>query len=103
MNKPGKNKKVWIAVAALCLPVLAFVGYYFQHKSVDVGGYTVVYFKNQCDIDAQALPSDLESLKALPCLIRINWRERVSSDMEQEYSYIPGRDVEKTRLIHKKQ
>lgn len=103
MKKPGKNKKIWIAAAALLILILAFVGYYFQHKSVDVGIYTVVYFKNQCDIDAQALPSDLESLKSLPCLIRINWRERVSSDMEQEYSYIPGRDVEKTRLIHKKQ
>ncbi len=103
MKKLTKNKKVWIAGGALCLVALGFIIYFFQHESVDVGGYTVVYFKNRCDIDPQAIPSDLESLKALPCLIRINWRERVSSDMEQEYCYVPGKDIEKTRLIHKKQ
>ena len=80
---------------------IALVFYYFQHMTVDVGGYTVVYYKNRCTMDVRTLPADLESLKALPCLIRINWRERIASDLEQEYCYLPGRGTEKSRLIHK--
>lgn len=97
-----KQKIIWIIVAgALCLAVLVSVFYFFQHESLIVGKYTVVYYKNQCDIDSEELPMDFDSLTALPCLIRINWRERIASDMEQEYCYLPGRGTEKTRRIHK--
>jgi len=96
-------KKSWIIFTAAIVLAAIIVFYIFQHKTVNVGDYTVVYFKNRCDIDAQSLPTDLESLKSLPCLIRINWQERMASDLYQEYSYLPGRGVEKTRIIHKKQ
>ena len=102
IKKQNNTKKVWIiAAGALCLVALALVCYYFQHESVIVSNYTVVYYKNQCDIDSEELPTDFDSLTALPCLIRINWRERIASDMEQEYCYLPDRGTEKTRLIHK--
>ena len=90
-----------IAAGALSILALSIVCYYFHHESVIVGSYTVVYYKNQCDINPEELSADFNSLTALPCLIRINWRERVSSDLEQEYCYLPGRGTEKTRLIHK--
>lgn len=102
MKKQKNVKKVRIAAAvAFGLAAFAVVAYWFQHEAVDIGGYTVVYYKHRCSIDTQTLPTDFDSLKALPCLIRINWRERIASDMEQEYSYIPDRGIEKTRRIHK--
>ncbi|PKN20557.1 MAG: hypothetical protein CVU71_01845 [Deltaproteobacteria bacterium HGW-Deltaproteobacteria-6] len=102
IKKQKNAKNIWIAAAgAFCILALMPVCYFFQHESVVVGNYTVVYYKNQCDIDPEDLPADFNSLTALPCLIRINWRERIASDLEQEYSYLPGRGTEKTRLIHK--
>ncbi|HOX14804.1 MAG TPA: hypothetical protein PLP18_01630 [Smithellaceae bacterium] len=45
--------------------------------------------------------NNFESLKVLPYLIRINWGERVASEMGQEYCYLPDWGVEKSRVIHK--
>jgi len=101
MKKQTDTKTIWITVTvALCLVAAVFVCYFFQHETVNTGRYTVVYYKNRCNINAQELPADLESLKALPCLIRINWTEQIASDMEQEYRYSPGRGTEETRRIH---
>lgn len=97
-----KSKKGLIVLATLALVALILVGFWFQHKTVVVGGYTVVYYRNRCEVDPEALSGSLESLKAIPCLIRINWQEPISSDMFQEYCYLPGKGVEKSRLIHKK-
>jgi hypothetical protein len=99
-----KSPKIDVMVLAVALFAVGLMVamYWFQHETVQIGGYTVVYFKNRCDIDPEALPANLESLKTLPCLIRINWLERLAPDMFQEYSYLPGRGVEKTRKIHKK-
>ncbi|MFO7569041.1 MAG: hypothetical protein R6W75_04515 [Smithellaceae bacterium] len=103
--KKNKTKKIraLILAGAVFLVALLIVAYWFQHKTVVIGQYTVVYYKNQCNIDPDLLPENLEYLKTLPCLIRINWLERIASDMFQEYSYLPGRGVEKTRKIRKKQ
>ena len=99
-----KSSKIGVMVLAAVLFTVGLMvaTYWFQHETVNVGGYTVVYFKNRCDIDPEGLPADLEYLKTLPCLIRINWLERLAPDVFQEYSYLPGRGVEKTRKIHKK-
>jgi len=104
MKKQTSTKNVWITAAVVvCLAAAVFVFYFFQHESVNTGRYTVVYYKNRCAIDPQTLPADLDSLKALPCLIRINWTEQIASDMEQEYCYYPGRGIEATRRIYKNQ
>ena len=100
MSKKKRISKGWIAGGALLIGVFAATLYWFQYSTVDVGGYTVVYYKNRCAINTQNLVADLESLKSLPCLIRINWRERIASDLEQEYCYLPDRGVEKSRVIH---
>ncbi len=99
-----RNLKITLIVlaAAVFFVALLVVAYWFQHKTVQIGDYTVVYFKNRCDVDADSLPANLEYLKSLPCLIRINWQESLAPDLYQEYSYLPGRGVEKTRKIHKK-
>jgi len=102
IEKQTTMKKILLIVtAALCLAAAVLVCYFFHQESVDVGGYTVVYYNNLCDVDSETLPTDFESLKNLPCLIRITWTERIASDMEQEYCYLPDRGIEKTRLIHK--
>ncbi len=101
----SEKTKKWVAIALVlgfCLVALVVVCYWFQHKTLRVGDYEVVYFKNRCDIDEGAMPADLESLKALPCLIRISWRERTGEDLYQEYCYTPGKGVEKSRRIHTK-
>ena len=99
-----KSPKIGVMVLAVALFAvgLMIAMHWFQHETVQIGRYTVVYFKNRCDIDPEGLPANLESLKTLPCLIRINWLERLAPDMFQEYSYLPDRGVEKTRKIHKK-
>lgn len=102
MKNDKTSKKGLIVLSALALAVLILVGFWFQHKTVVIGEYTVVYYKNRCSVDPENLSGSLESIKAIPCLIKINWQEPISSDMFQEYSYRPGKDVEKTRLIHKK-
>ncbi len=102
MKNDKTSKKGLIALGVLAGVVLIAVGFWFQHKTVVIGGYTVVYYKNRCSVDPEALSGGLESLKAIPCLIRINWQESISSDMLQEYCYLPGKGVEKSRLIHKK-
>ncbi|HPV48777.1 MAG TPA: hypothetical protein PLB14_03655 [Smithellaceae bacterium] len=101
MAKKGKSKTVMIVICVLMVVVLAAVVYWFQHKTVVIGSYTVVYYKNRCHVDPETTYGSLESLQAIPCLIRINWQESMSSDMLQEYCYRPGRGVEKTRLIHR--
>ena len=100
--KPSTRLKLLVA-AALFLAGLMGAAYWFQHETISIGRYTVVYYKNQCDVNPDSLSANLESLKTIPCLIRINWLERIASDMFQEYSYLPDRGVEQTRKIHKKQ
>lgn len=87
-----------VAVAVLALVVVFYV---FQQKSVTVGQYTVLYYKNMSGLDAGSFPQDLESLKHISGLIRITWTAQTAADMFQEYCYLPGKGVEKTRLIHK--
>ena len=96
------KKALLILVSMLFLMMLGVVFFFFQHKTVNTGSYTVVYYKNRCNIDSQSLPDNLPYLKTLPCLIRITWQEPIASDMYQEYCYFPGKEVEKTRLIHQK-
>lgn len=91
-----------IVICVLAAAALVAVVYWFQHKTVVIGSYTVLYYKNRCHVDPDTISASLESLQTIPCLIRINWQERISSDMYQEYCYRPERGVEKTRLIHRK-
>ncbi|MEE9912116.1 MAG: hypothetical protein K4571_10370 [Deltaproteobacteria bacterium] len=102
MKEKKPSKIGMIALATFVGLAFVVVAYWFQHKTVDIGGYTVVYYKNRCGVDPEGLSANLESLKTIPCLIRINWQEPIASDMLQEYCYLPGKGVEKTRLIHKK-
>jgi hypothetical protein len=95
------NKIVMVLTVALFVLLGLSVAYWCQHQTVQVGRYTVVYYKNRCKIDPQVLPADLESLKSLPCLIRINWSEKKAPHLEQEYCYRLDRGVEKTRRIQK--
>lgn len=37
----------------------ALVFYFFQRVSLDVGGYTLVYYKNRCNNEPQTLPGEL--------------------------------------------
>jgi hypothetical protein len=94
------KKLAIILVIILIAVAVAIVFYIFEHETVNVGKYNVVYYKNQCDNIPESLPQDLTSLKTFPCLIRITWQERISSDMFQEYCYLPGKEVEKSRIIH---
>lgn len=102
MAKKDKSKTAIIVICVLVVAVLVAVVYWFQHQTVVIGSYTVVYYKNRCHVDPDTISASLESLQTIPCLIRINWQEQMSSDMLQEYCYRPGRGVEKTRLIHRK-
>lgn len=85
-----------IATAILGLIIVFFV---FKQETVLVGRYSVLYYKNMCDIEPESFPQDLESLKDLPGLIRITWQEQIAPNIFQEYCYLPGREVEKTRLL----
>ena len=86
-----------LLIAATLAVILVF--HVFEQETLSVGKYTVLYYKNRCSIDFKSFPGDLNSLKSLPCLIRITWREQIASNMFQEYCYLPGREVGKTRLI----
>lgn len=102
MDQEKKLKVAMIALAAVIFFLaVGLVAYWFQHQTIQVGRYTVVYYKNQCDMNTDLLPANLEYLKTLPCLIRINWQESLAPDLFQEYSYLPGRGIEETRKIHK--
>lgn len=95
-------KKVILGLVIAIAVITLVIGlYFFQQKTMEIGSYTVVYYKNKCNLDPAYFPRDLESLKSLPCLIRITWREQLASDMFQEYCYLPGKEVQKTRMIHK--
>jgi hypothetical protein len=91
---------ICLLTATVTAVLLAF--YLFGQQTANVGRFTVVYFKNKCGLELQSVPEDLEALKRLPCLIRITWQEKIAPDTYQEYCYLPGKEVEKTRLIHKK-
>lgn len=95
-------KKVTIGLVIAAISGLILVFYVFEQETVSVGRYQVVYYKHMCDVEPESFPKDLESLKHLSGLIRITWRERISSDMLQEYCYLPGRRVEKARIIRTK-
>lgn len=100
MEKQRRNLKGWMVAAVLSGLALAALIYWFQQETMTVDGYTVIYYKNRCQMEQETPAANLEYLKTLPCLVRINWRERIASDLEQEYCYLPGRGVEKTRVIH---
>jgi hypothetical protein len=95
-------KKIKIILPIIAVAAIIIVFYIFYHKEVQVGKYTVVYYKNMSFVDPDSLPNDLESLKQLSGLIRITWQQEIAYNAFQEYSYIPGRGVEKTRMINKK-
>ena len=90
-----------VAAAAIALGVV-IVFYVFWQETARVGRYTVVYYKNQCNLDPEALPQDLPSLMRLPCVIRVTWQEEIAEKMFQEYCFLPGKGIEKSRLIQKK-
>jgi hypothetical protein len=96
-----KKISIGLLIAASILGLI-LVFYVFQQETVSVGRYSVLYYKNRCDIDSAAFPQDLESLKKIPGLIRITWREQIGTDIYQEYCYLPGKGVEQTRLIRTK-
>ena len=102
MTKKDKSKAGMIVICALTLAALAAVVYWFQHKTVVIGPYTVVYYKNRCSVDPENISASLESLQTIPCLIRINWQEPMSADILQEYCYRPVKDSELSRLILRK-
>jgi hypothetical protein len=95
-------KKIAIGLVIAAILELIIIFYVFWQDTVSVGKYQVVYYKNMCDITPESFPQDLESLKSLSCLIRITWQEQIASDMYQEYCYLSGREVEKTRIIRRK-
>ncbi|OPY81907.1 MAG: hypothetical protein A4E71_03310 [Smithella sp. PtaU1.Bin162] len=97
-----------VAVISVILVISAIIGlvlvfYVFKQETASVGRYSVLYYKNMCDLEVESFPQDLESLKSLPGLIRITWQEQIASDMFQEYCFLPGKGVEKSRLIRKNQ
>jgi len=96
-------KKI-LAIGLIVVTVIGFllVFYFFEQETVDVGGYSVIYHKNQCELNPQSYQVDLESLKRLPCLVRITWEQKIGPDTYQEYCYLPDRGVEKTRIIRRK-
>ncbi|MEN6330639.1 MAG: hypothetical protein ABFD57_01485 [Smithella sp.] len=89
-----------LLVAALLGLIIVF--YVFRQETVSVGKYQVLYYKNRRDIAPQSLPQDLNSLKQISGLIRITWQEQVEPHMFQEYCYLPGRGIEKSRIIRTK-
>lgn len=95
-------KKVAIGIVAAAILGLIIIFYVFRQETVSVGRYNVVYYKSMCDIAPESFPQDLESLKSLSGLIRITWQEQIASDMFQEYCYLPGREIEKARIVRTK-
>ncbi|MEN6622269.1 MAG: hypothetical protein ABFD50_12035 [Smithella sp.] len=95
-------KKITLALIIATFLGLLIVFYVFRQETVSTGRYHVTYYKNRGDIDPKSIPQDLESLKHVPGLVRITWQEQIGSEMFQEYCYLPGKGVEKGRLIHKK-
>ncbi|PKN76937.1 MAG: hypothetical protein CVU52_02655 [Deltaproteobacteria bacterium HGW-Deltaproteobacteria-10] len=85
-----------IAVGILGLIITLYV---FEQDTVSVGRYSVLYYKNMNDSDPASFPQDLESLKKLPGLIHITWRESIGPNVYQEYCYLPEKGVEPTRII----
>jgi hypothetical protein len=95
-------KKITIGLSIAAVLGLIIVFFVFEQKTVSVGRYTVLYYKNMGDVDPKSFPQDLDSLKNLPGLIRITWQEQIASDMFQEYCYLPGKGVEKARIVRTK-
>ena len=97
------KKIALILMIIFIVMAVAIVFYFFDHETTQTGRYTVRYYKNRCDNQPKSLPQDLESLKNFPCLIRITWQEQIASNMFQEYCYLPGKEVQKSSIYHKKQ
>ncbi len=95
-------KKITIGLIIAAVLALTIVFYIFQQETVSAGRYQVTYYKNRYDIDPKSFPQDLGALQRISGLIRITWQEQIGSEMYQEYCYLPGKGVEKGRLIHKK-
>ena len=96
-----KKISTGLSIGAIVLAVV-IVFYTFWQETAHIGKYTVVYYKNQCDIPPESLPRDLHSLMNLPGLIRITWEDEIGDNMFQMYCYLPGKGIEKSGLHHKK-
>jgi hypothetical protein len=94
------KKAIVASIIAVILGIM-LVFHVFRQETVSIGRYSVLYYKNQCDLQPKEFPQNLESLKSLPGLIRITWQEEISTNLFQEYCYLPGKGVEKSRLINK--
>jgi hypothetical protein len=90
-----------LLITAIALAVV-IVLYIFRQETAYIGKYTVLYYKNQCDLPPKTFPQDLLSLMNLPCVIRITWQEEIAAKTFQEYCYLPGKGIEKSRILQKK-
>lgn len=95
-----KNIITGLSMAAILLAVV-IVFYTFRQETAYIGKYTVLYYKNQCDLAPESFPQDLPSLMNIPGLIRITWEDEMSDKMFQMYCYLPGKGIEKSGLHHK--
>lgn len=95
-------KRITIGLIIAAFLGLIIVFYVFRQETVSAGRYQVTYHKSWCKIDPKSFPQDLGSLQQIPGLVRITWQEQIGSEMFQEYCYLPGKGMEKGRLIHKK-
>jgi hypothetical protein len=93
-----RNFVVGLLLAGIVL-ALVIVNFIFRQETTNIGKYTILYYENQCNLSPA---QDLQSLMALPCVIRITWQEEIADKMFQEYCYLPGRGIEKARLYQKK-
>ena len=95
-----KNIIMGLSMAAIILAVV-IVSHIFRQETAYIGKYTILYYKNQCDVPTESFPQDLPSLMNLPGLIRITWEDELGDNMFQMYCYLPGKGVEKSGLHHK--
>ena len=96
-----KNIITGLSIAAIVLAVVV-VSYIFSQETANIGKYSVLYYKNQCDIPPESFPQDLPSLMNLPGLIRITWEDEIGDKMFQMYCYLPGKGIAKSGLHHTK-
>ncbi|MFB3925125.1 MAG: hypothetical protein ACE14T_03645 [Syntrophales bacterium] len=81
---------------------LIYIGYYFHISSVEIGQYTVYYYKNQT-ADVASFPSDLTMLMNTPGVVKIIWLEQIGPNIYQRYCWTADRGVEKSGLVRKYQ
>ena len=95
-----KNILTGLSLVSILLAVV-IVFYIYRQETAYIGKYTVVYYKNQCNLAPEYFPHDLPSLMNIPGLIRITWEDEMSDKMFQMYCYLPGKGIEKSGLHHK--